>query len=285
MKYYIIIPAHNEADLIGLTLDSIAAQTILPKQVIVVNDHSTDNTADVVSNYLNKQPFLSLVNHISHSKHLPGSKVIQAFNKGLTALDEQYDFIVKLDADVILPNNYFEELINVFTNNPKAGIVGGLCYIQHNNKWVYENIADKNHVRGPIKSYRKACFKDIGGLRKSIGWDTVDTLLAKYHNWETITLKQLQVKHLKPTGKNYNRDAQYKQGEALYKMRYGILLTLITAFKIAFLKQKPILIFHYLKGYCIAKQHQAVCIVNAEEGAFIRKIRWQGIKTKLGLKN
>ena len=43
MNFYIIIPAHNEASSISLTLDSLLKQTLLPKKIVVVNDNSTDN--------------------------------------------------------------------------------------------------------------------------------------------------------------------------------------------------------------------------------------------------
>ena len=45
---------------------------------------------------------------------MPGSKVIKAFNKGLSQLDDDYDVIVKLDSDLILPLNYFETILKHF---------------------------------------------------------------------------------------------------------------------------------------------------------------------------
>ena len=48
MKYYIVIPAHNEEKFIGLTLDSLLNQTVLPSKVVVVNDNSTDKTSEIV---------------------------------------------------------------------------------------------------------------------------------------------------------------------------------------------------------------------------------------------
>jgi len=48
MDVYIVIPCHNEATLISQTLNSLVAQTVLPKKIIVVNDHSTDNSEEVV---------------------------------------------------------------------------------------------------------------------------------------------------------------------------------------------------------------------------------------------
>jgi glycosyltransferase involved in cell wall biosynthesis len=54
----------------------------LPKKVVVVNDNSTDKTADIVLAFAKENPFITLVNKTSSAIHLPGSK-IQAFLKVL----------------------------------------------------------------------------------------------------------------------------------------------------------------------------------------------------------
>lgn len=281
MIYYIIIPAHNEADFISLTLDSIVSQTVLPKQVVVVNDNSTDNTGDIVRKYAKKHSFISLINNQSGTAHLPGSKVIQAFNKGYETLDTDYDFIIKLDADIILPNNYFETLIHHFKSDKKIGMVGGFAYIEKKGEWILENLTNKDHIRGAFKAYRKQCFLDIGKLKPSMGWDTVDELLAQYHDWKIKTDETLKAKHLKPTGKTYNKTARYKQGEAFYKLDYGFILTTIASVKLALLKKQPLLLFDYLKGYFKASKNNTLKLVNKEEGSFIRSLRWKGIRKKL----
>ena len=56
MKYYIIIPAHNEADFIALTLESLVSQTVVPSKVVVVNDNSTDETAAIVEGFIKYNP-------------------------------------------------------------------------------------------------------------------------------------------------------------------------------------------------------------------------------------
>ena len=281
MNYYIVIPAHNEADFINLTLDSIVTQTILPKKVVVVNDNSTDNTAEIVNGYTDKYPFINLINNQSGTEHLPGSKVIQAFNKGFGILDSNYDFIVKLDADIILPINYCETLIHHFNSDEKIGMVGGFAYIEKKGAWFLENLTNKDHIRGAFKAYRKQCFLDIGKLKPSMGWDTVDELLAQYHGWRIKTDETLKTKHLKPTGKTYNKNARYKQGEAFYKLDYGFLLTLIASTKLALLKKQPLLLIDYLKGYFKAAKKNTSKLVNKQEGVFIRSLRWKGIQKKL----
>ena len=79
MNFYIIIPAHNEQSSIGLTIDSLTSQTLLPKQVVIVNDNSTDKTKDIVETYVEKYTWISLINSKSSNQHLPGSKIINAF--------------------------------------------------------------------------------------------------------------------------------------------------------------------------------------------------------------
>jgi glycosyltransferase involved in cell wall biosynthesis len=281
MNYYIIIPAHNEEKFISLTLQSLVEQTVLPSKIVVVNDNSTDKTEEIVTSFVSIYPFISLVNKTSDAIHLPGSKVIQAFQKGLETLEENYDFIVKADADLIFPNNYFETIIKHFQSDERIGMVGGFAYIEKNGEWILENLTDKDHIRGAFKAYRKECFKQIGGLKPAMGWDTVDELLCKYYNWKVVTDATLKVKHLKPTGANYNKTARYKQGEAFYTLGYGFFITAIASAKLAMMKKKPLLFIDYIKGFWKAKLEKKPLLVTAEQAKFIRNYRWKKMKEKL----
>src|SRR5699024_1257646 len=178
LRFYIVIPAHNEENFIEHTLQSLANQTFLPQKIRVVNDHSTDNTAAIVERFARKYPFIDLINNTSSQKHLPGSKVVQAFYKGYENLDDNWDILCKFDADLIFPPNYLDELNLAFQKDAKLGIAGGFCQIKVDGEWKLENLTDKEHLRGALKAYRKKCFEDIGRLKTAMGWDTVDELLA-----------------------------------------------------------------------------------------------------------
>lgn len=280
MNFYIVIPAHNEESSIGATLESLANQTLLPKRVVVVNDNSTDNTQNIVSAFAEKHPFITLINSKSSNKHLPGSKIINAFYKGFETLDDEYDVICKFDADLIFPENYLAQLTSHFEANKTLGMAAGFCYIEKNGDWVLENLTRKDHIRGALKAYRKTCFNDIGQLKPSMGWDTVDELLAKYYGWEILTDDSLHVKHLKPTGISYNKASKYLQGEAMYKMRYGFTITLISAAKLAYKKHSFSLFKDYMAGYFKAQNKKIDFLVTEEEGQFIRNLRWKGMRSK-----
>jgi glycosyltransferase involved in cell wall biosynthesis len=281
MNYYIVIPAHNEEKFIGLTLDSLVNQTVLPKKAVIVNDNSTDSTAEIVQSYMTNYPWISLVNKKSDAIHLPGSKVIQAFQAGLETLDDDYDIMIKGDSDLIFPPDYFEIIIKHFKSDATIGMAGGFAYIEKDGHWILENLTDKDHIRGAFKAYRKATFQQIGGLKPAMGWDTVDELLCEFYNWKVVTDESLQVKHLKPTGANYNKAARYKQGEAFYTLGYGFFITAVASLKLAMRKGKPLLFIDYLSGFWKAKAENKTMLVTPEQAQFVRAYRWKKMKAKL----
>ncbi|WP_181008495.1 glycosyltransferase [Sphingomonas montanisoli] len=110
----ILIPVWNGENQINLCLDAIAAQTIDPGliEVIVVDNGSTDGTADVVRRY----PFATLL-----SEPRPGS--YRARNTGLDHVRGTY--IAFTDADCIPHPDWAEKALAAIEAHPEAGIVAG----------------------------------------------------------------------------------------------------------------------------------------------------------------
>ena len=148
MKFLIIIPAHNEENNLPFTLDSLKGQIHDDFKVVVVNDGSTDATAEVIKKYVEADSRFETIN-LQKSAHQPGSKVVAAFKKGLETQNIQaFDIICKFDSDIILTENYLQKIAESFQRNPDFGLVGGLLYVEKNGEWVYEGHSNKNHVRG-----------------------------------------------------------------------------------------------------------------------------------------
>ena len=282
MRYYVVIPAFNEEKYLAQALDSLVAQTLAPAKVVVVNDNSTDGTESVIDWYVARFPYIEKCNTVSKPEHASGAKVVHAFNQGAANLDGHFDVIVKLDADIVLPPDYFRELSDVFKNDQTVGVAGGFAYeLDKEGNWLLQHPMNKDHVRGGFKSYSSTCFKAIGGLKPATGWDTVDELLARYHGFKIVTLDRLKVKHLRPLGSAYSRKSWISQGAALYRMRYGWLLALIATVKMALKHGKPRILFDNLKGYRAAHTSGDPYLVSREEGDFIRRYRWKNIAGKL----
>jgi len=298
VRIAIIIPAFNEEDLIGQTLESLARQTYLPTQIIVVDDNSTDDTFQIAESFQDRWP-IKVVRNKSTAENIPGAKVINAFKKGLELLNlDEFDIICKFDSDLVFPDDYLEVIIARFhtsssvsmnssatgnkTVDEKVGMVAGYCTVLKDGVWKIENQNNPDHIRGALKAYHIECFKDIGGLKSSIGWDTIDEMLARYFGWKVVTISNLYVKHLKPTGSSYKPNSMQLQGEAFYKMRYGLSLTAITAFKMAAKKKKTRLFLDYLKGYFKAQKNGLEPLLTKDQGRFLRSYRWNGIRSRFG---
>lgn len=280
MKFLIIIPAHNEEEFIFSCLDSLQNQSFQNFECVIVNDGSTDKTREIAEDFISRQ--LSTDNYqlknLDFSAHEPGAKVVQTFYKGLNEIDlKDFDIICKFDADIIFPENYLEKVNEVYEQNPKAGMVSGLVYIEKNGEWIFENLSSKNHVRGPIKSYRKKCFEDMNGLRAVLGWDNIDVMLAKMYDWETVTIKDLWVKHLRPTAFKYKKQKAQKLGEYFYNIGLSFPLMLISSAKSSFKNKSISEFFMIIKSFLNQKNEM---ILNKKEILFIRKLRWQEIKNK-----
>lgn len=278
MKIGIVIPAHNEASYLGSTLDSLLNQSLKAHRIVVVNDHSTDQTAALLNDYAAKNASIMAAHLNSNRTHMPGSKVIRAVQSGLDQFTTLPDIICKFDADLIFPEHYLETIAQHFESNPRLGMVGGLCYIEQNGRWILESLTAKDHIRGALKAYRRSCFEQMGGLKASIGWDTVDELLARFHGWQVQTDPALKVKHLKPTGARYDKSARHKQGEAFRKLGYNYGLCILAAAKGAWKRKSWSFYFDTLKGY---RDYKGPLLVTEKQAAFIRNYRWKGIGRKL----
>ena len=289
MKFLIIIPTHNEEKNIIFTLKSLAQQTFQDFLCVIVNDGSTDKTQNIVEEFIQNNSKFKIQN-LELSQHEPGAKVVRTFNKGLESVDlNDFDIICKFDADIIFPPNYLRKINDVFEENSKAGMVSGLVKIKKSifenklafdfkdekHQWKFENLSSKNHVRGPIKSYRKECFQEMKGLRPVLGWDNIDVMLAKKNAWEIITIKDLWVKHLRPTAFQYKNQKAEKLGEYFYNIGLNLPLTMISSGKSS-LKNKSISeFFTTMKSFLKQKGERKL---SYEEIKFIRKLRWSEMR-------
>ena len=303
MKFLIIVPAHNEEQSIASCLESLQKQSFQDFTCVIVNDGSTDKTEEIVENFQLLASNFQLLN-LQISEHQPGAKVVRTFNKGLESVDwKSFDVICKYDADIVFPRNYLEKINQVFEENPKAGLVSGLVYIRNyrqnpqiknlklpsenlldfmnkNHDWIFENLSSKNHVRGPIKSYRKECFEDMNGLRAVLGWDNLDILLAKKHGWEVVTIKDIWVKHLRPTAYKYKDQKAEKLGQYFYNIGLSLPLAMISSAKSSFKNRSAKEFFITITSFLKQNEEREL---SKDEITFIRNLRWKEFFKNFGL--
>lgn len=276
MKYVIISPVKNEEKFIKFTLNSIVSQTILPLKWIIVDDGSSDDTAKIVEEYSNKYPWIELLKLNTHKEErMGGSKVVRAFNAGFElVMNKEWEFLVKLDGDLTLPQDYFEDIINEFKTEVRLGICGGCIINIINNIEVFEGKVT-NHVRGAIKSYRKECYNQIGGIKEVWNWDGLDEYEALYNDWSIKVIKYLKVIHHRPN--NYNTPKySFMSGVTAYKMNFG--LSFIILLSISRVIKKPVLLgtYNFLKGYFWARLKNEKKIINKDFAKYVSRLKLQG---------
>lgn len=280
MKFLIIIPAHNEQDNLPLTLDSLQKQSFKDFKVVIVNDGSTDRTSEVIKEYTDADSRFETVD-LEKSAHQPGSKVVNAFKNGLKTQNiNNYDIICKFDADIILNENYLSEIEKAFADHPKYGLVGGLLYVEKNGDWVYEGNSNKHHVRGPMKAYRRECFEAIGGLRETLGWDNIDSILLKHLGWEEVVLQELHVRLVKVKGADYTIKPADYYGRYFYFLGLNRFLTYVAAAKEAMKIKSPSFLFQIVKAYEKCKSQNLELKISEDEQQIIRDQRWKELKKK-----
>ena len=135
VKLSIVIPTFNEQEYIGYCLDAIRSQTVLPDEVIVVDNNSTDNTVEIARRY----PFVTVMN-----ESLQG--MIPARNTGLNRA--KGELIARIDADTRIPKEWVAVVHTIMDSEEKSiiGVSGPqYFYAMHNRflRTVVSNLLSK----------------------------------------------------------------------------------------------------------------------------------------------
>jgi poly-beta-1,6-N-acetyl-D-glucosamine synthase len=254
VKYAIITPARDEEAFIEKTMASVVSQTIRPIYWIIVNDGSRDNTGEIIDKFAAQYPWIIARHRPNRGFREAGGGVIATFYDGYAQLpSHDWDFLVKLDADLSFSTDYFERCFEEFANDPKLGIGGGGIYHEEKGALTLER-NPSFHVRGATKIYRKECWEALEGLIQAPGWDTIDELKANMLGWSTRTFPHLRLSHFRYTG---SADGAWKDciknGRANYITGYHpIFMLLKCAARIAkrpYVKGSIGLFWGFVSGY------------------------------------
>lgn len=238
MKYALVTPAKNEAAFIEKTLASVVGQTIQPVKWVVVSDGSTDETDAIVSRYAEKHDFIELVRRDSATRHF-GNKV-HAFRAGYAKLEGlDYDFVGNLDADIELPADYYERVLEQFAEDKQLGLAGGTRFDLCDGKFVEVECA-RNSVGGPFQLFRRACYESFGGyLPLQLGGiDAVAEIMARQHGWRVRSYTDIKCHHYRCTGtaKQNIYQAAFRGGKKLYVIGYHPLFEVVKLMRVRGLK-------------------------------------------------
>ena len=124
-KVSIITPCYNGAKYIGETIESVLAQDYKDWEMHIVNDGSSDNSAEVISSYAEKDPRIRLINQ-------PNGGSANARNNGIRQATGRY--IALLDADDLWNPDFLSEQLLFLKEKNAAVVCSSYAHIDENSK-------------------------------------------------------------------------------------------------------------------------------------------------------
>ena len=197
-RYVLVTPVRDEVALIGRTIDSVLAQSVLPREWVIVSDGSTDGTDDIIRDAASKHPLIRLV-ALPPRTGRSFAAVVRNTTMGIQSLvTPDYEFLGLLDSDVTFPADYFEQLLARFAVAPRLGLAGGVVIDIGRPRDVFPR--NREDVPGAVQFYRRECFEKMGGLIPipEGGWDGMACAQARMAGYETRLFTDLVVDHHKP---------------------------------------------------------------------------------------
>ncbi|OGH12350.1 MAG: hypothetical protein A2776_02565 [Candidatus Levybacteria bacterium RIFCSPHIGHO2_01_FULL_40_10] len=167
-KVTVVIPAYNEGEFITPTLKSLLNQTYKNFELIVVDNNSVDNTAEVAETY--------------------GARVVRETKAGVAAARQagffaaKGEIIVSTDADSIVPADWLARIVKVYDDDPKLAGFGGLNELYSGAVtaraagrylfplfWIMDKVLSGGwNMAGFNMTVRKTAFLKIGGFDASL---------------------------------------------------------------------------------------------------------------------
>src|SRR5947199_2138902 len=202
MKYVLITSARNEEAFIAKTLDSVVCQTVLPERWVIVDDGSTDHTAEIVEEYAKRYPWIELVRRQQCQDRNFASKA-HAVNAGLERVQSlDFEIVGNLDADVSFEPNYMEFLMRKFREDPDLSVAGTPFTQGGNYDSRRDSFEGENYVAGPCQLVRRNCFQDIGGYvpNRAGGVDWIAVMTARMKGWKVRSFAEKRFHHHRSMG-------------------------------------------------------------------------------------
>jgi glycosyltransferase involved in cell wall biosynthesis len=284
MDYVLITPARNEERFLEGTLESVIAQTKRPIRWAIVDDGSTDRTAEIVERYVRDHSWIELVRRPGRLERSFAGKV-HAFNAGLAQVQQlQAELIGNLDADVVLAPDHFEFLLARFSEDPALG-VAGTAYTQQQWDSTRDSFEGETSVHGACQLFRARCFQEIGGYvpNPAGGVDWIAVTTARMKGWKTRNFPDKRFQHLRimGTAERSSVGAMFDYGAKDYFLGGSPVWQI---FRVAYrIGKKPVLFggLALLFGYCWAAVRRVERPVTPELMRFHRQEQMRKLKAIL----
>jgi glycosyltransferase involved in cell wall biosynthesis len=238
----VVITAHNYGHYLAACLESIFAQTLLPRQVVVVDDASQDDTADVVAGF----------DHV-HYCRVDFCNGNRSRNFGFLKVSEP--LVAFFDADNVMLPHFLESLYNGLKKDPQAAFVYGdrINFADGDTSWY--PLPMGHRVSGPfdVSLLKKSNYIDLAALIRADCFPGFDVSLKRYQDWDlwlNMVVKEGRYGHYVPEPlfryRVHPQSVSYREDRDLamwairkkYRLGWGVLPLLRHSFRFYQIAQK-----------------------------------------------
>ena len=265
-NYIIITPAYNESAYIERTIESVLAQSILPLKWVIIDDGSTDDTAKIIRKYAEQHNWIRYQYREKKIGQTYYSSNVYAIMEGYEQVKNlEFDFLAVLDADISLPDDYYERIFDCFSKDNKLGVASGVYRDLVDGK-LRKVLNDRRSTPKAIQVFRRECFEQIGGYLplKYGGEDTCSCIMARMKGWKSWSFPELCVVHNKPVGTGHANGVlkiRFRQGLNEYFLASHPLFMFLKSLRRC-AKERPYIfggfarLAGFLYGYCLREDRQ-----------------------------
>ncbi len=282
-RYFLVTAVKDEEENLQKLISSVEDQTVRPFLWVIIDDFSKDNSPQIILRAKEKSPWIHYLRLDKDTKaanpYYSGICRV-GFNYVFDYCRENglgYDYIGLLDADIILPPEYYLTLIRNFEENSKLGIASGGLITKVGNRYEHATMID-NFPSGAARLWRKKCFEETDGyISIPYSSDTVSNIKGQLRGWETRRFENTRVIHTREiSGKQGLWKGYFNTGRQTYFLNAHPFL--VMARGLYLLSRPPFYIsFAYTLGYINAAVKQMKQIDDEE----IKRYFWHTRLRKL----
>src|SRR5712664_3592602 len=239
----VLIPAHNEENVIVQTITSVLLSDLRDLRIIVVDDGSSDRTGELLDANFSHEPRVRIIHQVNRGK-------AAALNAALSQADTE--FVVTIDADTEIETDAIRNLIRHFSD-PRIGAVAGNVKVGNRSRWLtrwqaLEYITSQNMekrafdllncitvVPGALGAWRKKAIEAAGGITADTVAEDADlTIAIRRLGWrvtydeEAVAWTEAPEKPGQLIRQRFRwtfgtLQAFWKHGDTLFRPKYGTL--------------------------------------------------------------
>ena len=252
----VVIKIYNEFEMLEDCIISLATQTMLPKQVLIVDDGSPNpGVVQEIDRLSVKYSDLNIKCLRLSLKPEPNLDTVgRTWKEAWFEIkkDKKIAYFGMLDADTRLLENYYEVVISEMERNNKIGCASGAFIIKSGTTEYIEKInvgakVGRKDARGSGKVIRTSLLSTIENYFPEVDWDTWINTRAKIHNLKSPQIDNVFMYQERPTTRVAGKD-HFRNGRLTYHFGYNPILLFL---KMILAKKGALTI---LRGYLNARR-------------------------------